>query len=96
MKINILIYILFRCIFILTFLGKGYLEIVKVLIDNGAIVDYCTETKSTPLRAACYLGRADIVKVLIEHGANVNITNIFNSTCLMIASFKGTLYYFTF
>lgn len=71
------------------FIGSGYLEIVKVLIDNGAIVDYCTEKKSTPLRAACYLGRADIVKYLIENGANVNITNIFNSTCLMIASYKG-------
>ncbi|XP_050524337.1 protein fem-1 homolog B [Daktulosphaira vitifoliae] len=69
--------------------GSGHLEIVKILLENGAFVDYCTKTKSTPLRAACYLGRLDIVKSLVENGANVNATNIFNSTCLMIASYRG-------
>lgn len=78
--------------YILIFLGSGHLEIVKTLIENGANVDSCTKTKSTPLRAACYLGRSDIVKYLIEHGANVNVTNVYNSTCLMIASYKGNLF----
>lgn len=76
-------------VFGILFLGSGFLEIVKVLVGRGANVDCCTTTKSTPLRAACYLGRLDIVKHLVEHGANVNITNIFNSTCLMIASYRG-------
>lgn len=59
---------------------------VKILVENGADVNFLTETKSSPLRAACYLGHLNIVEYLVEHGANVNITNIYNSTCLMIAS----------
>jgi Fem-1 homolog b len=60
--------------------------VVKILVENGADVNFLTETKSSPLRAACYLGHLNIVEYLVEHGANVNITNIYNSTCLMIAS----------
>lgn len=79
------------------FTGSGHLDIVKILIDKRANVDHCTKTKSTPLRAACYLGRKDIVQYLVENGADVNITNIFNSTCLMIASYKGKIivYYYS-
>ncbi|XP_022173057.1 protein fem-1 homolog B-like [Myzus persicae] len=66
--------------------GSGAMEIVKILVENGANVNFLTETKSSPLRAACYLGHLNIVEYLVEHGANVNLTNIYNSTCLMIAS----------
>ncbi|XP_026811034.1 protein fem-1 homolog B-like [Rhopalosiphum maidis] len=66
--------------------GTGSIEVVKILVENGANVNFLTETKSSPLRAACYLGHLNIVEYLVEHGANVNITNIYNSTCLMIAS----------
>lgn len=90
---NTSVFAIFRTIINLFYFqisGYGYFEIVKLLIENGADIDLCTKTKSTPLRAACYLGRADIVEYLIEHGSNVNLTNIFNSTCIMIASYKGT------
>lgn len=76
--------------------GFGFLEITEYLLVKGANVDFCTKTKSTPLRAACYLGRADIVDCLIEFDANVNMTNIFNSTCLMIASYKGKYIFITY
>ncbi|CAI6366920.1 unnamed protein product [Macrosiphum euphorbiae] len=66
--------------------GTGSMEVVKILVENGANVNFLTETKSSPLRAACYLGHLNIVEYLVEHGANVNLTNIYNSTCLMIAS----------
>jgi len=62
------------------------MEIVKILVEKGANVNFLTETKSSPLRAACYSGDLNIVEYLVEHGANVNLTNIYNSTCLMIAS----------
>jgi Fem-1 family protein b len=73
------------------FTGSGHLDIVQVLLGCGATVDLCTKTKSTPLRAACYIGREDIVECLIQYRADVNRTNIFNSTCLMIASYKGKI-----
>lgn len=62
-----------------------------MLVEKGATVDYCTTTKSTPLRAACYFGDEAIVEYLIQNGADVNKTNVFNSTCLMIASYKGKI-----
>lgn len=75
------------------FLGYAHFDIVKLLIERGANVNYYTESTSTPLRAACYIGKIDIVKFLINHGANVNTVNESNSTCLMIASQRGVYIY---
>ena len=63
--------------------GAGHLPIVKFLVKSGADVNHTTKSNSTPLRAACFDGRADIVKYLIEEGkADFNIANKFNNTCL--------------
>lgn len=69
--------------------GLGHLQVVKLLVRNGANVNHNTKAQSSPLRAACYAGRLDIVKYLIEHGADVNIGNKYNNTCIMIAAYKG-------
>lgn len=66
-------------------------NILQFLIDNGASVDLCTKTKSSPLRAACFAGGLNCVHILVEHGANVNLTNMYNSTCLMIATYNGNI-----
>ena len=61
-------------------------KLVKDKLSNNP------NSNSTPLRAACFDGRADIVQYLIEEGkADFNIANKFNNTCLMIASFNGHL-----
>jgi len=49
--------------------AAGHLDIVKLLVRQGADVNKTTKTNSTPLRAACYDGHFDIVKYLIVHGA---------------------------
>lgn len=69
--------------------GAGHLDIVELLIKNGANVNNATATNSTPLRAACFDGRLDIVKYLIEHGADLTIPNKYDNTCLMISCYKG-------
>ncbi|XP_065367097.1 protein fem-1 homolog B isoform X1 [Calliphora vicina] len=69
--------------------GLGHLQVVKLLVNNGANVNHNTKAQSSPLRAACYAGRLDIVKYLIEHGADVNLGNKYNNTCIMIAAYKG-------
>lgn len=69
--------------------GSGHLNVVKLLVKAGANVNYCTDTNSTPLRAACFDGRLDIVQYLVNHNADINLPNIYNNTCLMISSYKG-------
>jgi Fem-1 homolog b len=69
--------------------GSGHLSVVKSLIKHGANVNYCTDTNSTPLRAACFDGRLDIVQYLVNHNADINLPNIYNNTCLMISAYKG-------
>ncbi|XP_060063835.1 protein fem-1 homolog CG6966-like [Ylistrum balloti] len=64
---------------------SGRLDIAKALIENGANVHGCSDTKSTAVRAACYSNNVDMVKYLVEHGADVNIPNKNGATCLMNA-----------
>jgi Fem-1 homolog b len=71
--------------------GSGHLNVVKLLIKNGADVNHKTRTNSTPLRAACFDGRLDIIKYLVAHKAAINLANTYNNTCLMISSYKGHL-----
>jgi len=49
--------------------AAGHLNIVKLLVKEGAVVNSTTKTNSTPLRAACFDGHYEIVKYLVEHGA---------------------------
>lgn len=49
---------------------KGYLDIVKLLYDNGAILDVSNATKN-PLFAAIYNGHLDIVEFLVEKGIDL-------------------------
>ncbi|MBQ8488246.1 MAG: ankyrin repeat domain-containing protein [Pseudobutyrivibrio sp.] len=46
---------------------EGHLEVVKLLVQNGAILDVSTAAKN-PLFAAIYNGHFDIVKFLVENG----------------------------
>jgi ankyrin repeat protein len=47
---------------------KGYLEIVKVLLENGAVIEKLVGGV-TPLFMAVQKGYLEIVRVLLEHGA---------------------------
>lgn len=51
--------------------AAGHLNIVKLLVEESAVVNSTTKTNSTPLRAACFDGHYEIVKYLVEHGAGV-------------------------
>lgn len=49
--------------------AAGHLNIVNLLVQNGANVNSTTKTNSTPLRAACFDGHLDIVQYLVKAGA---------------------------
>jgi len=51
--------------------AAGYLNVVKLLVKQGANVNSTTKTHSTPLRAACFDGHFEIVKFLISSGAGM-------------------------
>ncbi len=53
--------------------ANGHLDVVKLLIENGADVNLKGEAWYGPLHAAAAKGHIEVVKILLENGADVNI-----------------------
>lgn len=54
--------------------SENNMEIVKFLLDNGAVLDLCNEGKITPLRYALDFGQnLDMAKFLLNQGADKNV-----------------------
>ena len=66
---------------------KGNINIVKLLIKNGA-TPQATKYGMTPLKGAIYSGNPKIIKYLIENGDDVNFKNYVGQSILMEAA-KG-------
>ena len=54
---------------------EGHVDVVKVLLQNGADVNAVDERKWTALHFAAQSGHVDVAKVLIQNGADVNAVN---------------------
>lgn len=65
---------------------SGDLDIVEVLIENGADTKCRNERGNTPLH---YASSAKVAKILLENGADFNATNIFGNTALHEAAIRG-------
>jgi ankyrin repeat protein len=72
-------------------LAKGNIDIVLLLLDNGADVNSPDQFGWSPLHYASESGRRDLVEFLLEHHADVNIRDQHGSTPLHIASARGEL-----
>lgn len=62
---------------------KGFIDVVKYLVEYGADINKETKDGISPLSIACSNGDQEIIKYLVEHGANINnygITPLF-ATC---------------
>ena len=75
---------------------KGYIPLVKKLLDDGVNVNSKDKSNETPLYLASKSGNVETVRYLIESGANVNfVCTKERITALHMASYvghtKGTL-----
>ena len=69
---------------------RGNKEIVELLIENGADVNYETDAYFyTALMRASGQGHAEIACLLLNHGANVNAEDDWQLTSLMRAAESG-------
>ena len=64
---------------------RNHMEIIQLLIDEGADVDPLDKLSSTPLHYAARGGHTDIVRLLIQHGADVNYEDASGQTPLHTA-----------
>ena len=53
----------------------GRIDVVRYLIENGAIIDSSNYHGSTALLWAAINGQLDIIKILVKSGANIYITD---------------------
>ncbi|OTF78408.1 hypothetical protein BLA29_009828, partial [Euroglyphus maynei] len=67
---------------------KGFIEIVKLFIENRVQIDFATSNNSgelTSLMLATRNGHLEIVKLLVEQGATINIYDKKNRSALTYA-----------
>ncbi|GMI20366.1 hypothetical protein TeGR_g14073 [Tetraparma gracilis] len=70
----------------------GYLDIVTILVENGAEIDMQDDWGFTPLSGASQNGHLEIVKFLVEKGADPHKINLDNQTPLFRASINKHLH----
>jgi len=87
---------LLKAIFSACFFGssKRCIEIVKLLLDNGADVNNARSRRGNTLLIEAtlpliYTNQVQIVKLLLDHGANVNIPNKDGETFLSFINKQG-------
>ncbi len=67
----------------------GHIEIVKILLNNGANVNFLHKDGDSSLNIASREGHTEIVKILLHNGANINYINKDRRGSLIISSSKG-------
>lgn len=67
----------------------GYLEVVRVLLENGAAINAKNNFGNSALLIASGNGQAEVVKLLLEKGADPNLGNNENVTPLLMAAQYG-------
>ncbi|KAJ9596463.1 hypothetical protein L9F63_012502 [Diploptera punctata] len=65
----------------------GHLEVVQLLIEQGADVNNITgKINTTPLMEAALKDHVKIAELLVEHGASVNTRDSYGRTALLLAT----------
>lgn len=67
---------------------RHQIEVMQLLLANGANVEQKCNDGWTPLQAACYNGFLGAVILLVKHNADIAARSPDGSTCLLIAAEK--------
>ncbi len=70
---------------------SGHVDVVRLLLDYGFLVDFPLANGATPLLIAAECGHIDVVCLLLERHASINKARSDGTTPLMVASQKGYL-----
>ena len=70
-------------------LKNGRMEIARILLGNGADVNYQGYRCTSPLNIALRCGFTDLVRLLLDHGADLNASDVQGQTALHKASLQG-------
>ena len=69
------------------------MDVVKVLLKEGANIEDHNENGHTPLMEAASAGHVEVARVLLEYGAGINThSNEFKESALTLACYKGQNY----
>jgi len=68
---------------------KGYLDIVKFLVENGANINHQFENGYTPLHVAICEDHSSVAEYLIKNGADVGIISHKGETTIESAMIKA-------
>jgi ankyrin repeat protein/cell division protein FtsB len=69
----------------------GHVEIIRLLLQNGADVNAKSNVGHTPLHCSAWNGHVDILHLLVENGANLEVQNIDGNRALHFATYHGNL-----
>jgi ankyrin repeat protein len=65
---------------------KGHSEIVIILLENNAKIDYQTDDGTSALMIASANGHTTIVRLLLEKGANAFLKNKYGKSAIDVAA----------
>lgn len=68
---------------------EGHIDLVRLLIANGASLELSDEDGISPLYIASYQGHADVVEILLNAGADPNQLGKDSTSALYIAAQEG-------
>ena len=69
----------------MSYMGRGFREVVKLLVDNDCSVNICDADGQTPLHRACSEGCVDEAELLLKRNSNINQCDNLMKTPLILA-----------
>ena len=76
---------------LITAARNGHVELVRVLLEDGANVETVNNFQETALHRATYYGQLEVCRLLLDWGAKVDPLDILRDTPLYYAANKGNL-----